>query len=145
MGIGDIPDKLKRAISKSHEVDKETAGYEDTNKYYSYGWSNDVEDRVINHSGSNPNYSSQVMIDLEKQEAIFVLANLDSSVPTQIADNIYENMNGKQLRKFSYDDFNILLDLIFSILTIIALVSLYFLTTVEKKYTFYLGFWHSIM
>ncbi len=124
LGIGDIPDKLKRAISNSHEVDKETAGYEDTNKYYSYGWSNDVEDRVINHSGSNPNYSSQVIIDLEKQEAIFVLANLDSSVPTQIADNIYENMNGKQMRKFTYDDFNILLDLIFSILTIIALVSL---------------------
>jgi CubicO group peptidase (beta-lactamase class C family) len=124
LDIGDIPNKLKSAISKSHKVDKKVAGYEDTNKYYSYGWSNDIEDRVINHSASNPNYSSQVIIDLEKQEAIFVLANLNSSVPTQIAYNIYENMNGKQISKFSYDDFTILLDLIFSILTTITLVSL---------------------
>ncbi len=52
------------------------------------------------------------------------MANLNSSVPTQIAYNIYENMNGKQMSKFSYDDFTIVLDLIFSILTTIALVSL---------------------
>jgi hypothetical protein len=66
MGIGNIPAKLKRAINKSHEVDKETAGYEDKNRYYSYGWSNETEYGVINHSGSNPNYSSQVIIDLKK-------------------------------------------------------------------------------
>lgn len=124
LGIGDIPDKLKSAISKSHEVNKETAGHEDTNNYYSYGWSNDIEARVINHNASNPNYSAQVIIDLEKQEAIFVLANLNSSVPTQIAYNIYDHMNGRQMSRFSYDDFTILLDLVFSILTIIALVSL---------------------
>ncbi|MBS5933794.1 MAG: beta-lactamase family protein [Clostridiales bacterium] len=124
LGIGDIPNKLKRAINRSHEVNKETAGYEDTNNYYSYGWSNDIEAKVINHNASNPNYSAQVIIDLEKQEAIFVLANLNSSVPTQIAYNIYEHMNGKQMSRFSYDDFNILLDLIFLILTIIVLVSL---------------------
>lgn len=124
LGIGNIPDKLKNAINKSHEVNKNAAGYEDTNKYYYYGWNNDIEDKVINHCGSNPNYSSQFIIDLEKQEAICVLANSNSSAPTQIAYNIYEDMNGKQMSKFSYDDFNILLDLIFSILTIIALVSL---------------------
>lgn len=124
LGIGDIPDKLKSAINKSHEVNKETAGHEDTNKYYSYGWSNDIEARVINHNASNPNYSAQVIIDLEKQEAIFVLENLNSSVPTQIAYNIYDHMNGKQMSRFSYNDFTILLDLVFSILTIIVLVSL---------------------
>ncbi len=124
LGIGDIPGKLKSTINKSHEVDKETAGYEDTNKYYSYGWNNDIENRVINHNGSNPNYSSQAIIDLEKQEAIFVLANLDSNVPTQIAYNIYNHINGKQMSKFTYDDFYLLLDLVFSILTIMALVSL---------------------
>lgn len=52
------------------------------------------------------------------------MANSDSSVPTQIAYNIYDTINGKQMSKLSYDDFYLLLDLIFSILTIIALVSL---------------------
>lgn len=124
LGIGDIPDMLKNAINKSHEVDKKTAGYEDANNYYSYGWSNDIESKVINHSGSNPNYSSQVIIDLEKQEAVFVVANMNSSVPTQIAYNTYDDMNGKQMSKFSYDDLNILLDLVFSVLSIITLVRL---------------------
>ncbi|MFA9466447.1 MAG: serine hydrolase domain-containing protein [Velocimicrobium sp.] len=138
LGMGDIPDKLKSAITKSHEVNEESAGYEDINRYYSYGWSNEIEYGVINHNGSNPNYSSKVIIDLEKQEAIFVLANLNSSVPTQIAENIYKNMNSKQMSKFSYNDFYILLDLIFSILTIIALVSLcskIIKLTIQKKQT----------
>jgi len=124
LGIGDVPDKLRSAIKQSHDVDKATAGHEDKNSYYSYGWSNNIENKVISHGGNNPNYSSQVIIDLEKQEAIFLLANLDSSVPTQIVYNAYENMNGKQMSKFSYDDFYILLDLMFSVLAIIAMVSL---------------------
>jgi CubicO group peptidase (beta-lactamase class C family) len=125
LGIGDIPDKLKSAIAISHVVDKETAGYEDINKYYSYGWNSDLEDRVISHSGSNPNYSSQVIVDLEKQEATFVLANSDSSMPTQVAYNLYNDMNGKQMNKFSYDDFYILLDIVFSVLAIITIMSLF--------------------
>ncbi|MHB8129278.1 MAG: serine hydrolase domain-containing protein [Mobilitalea sp.] len=124
MGIGDVPDKLRSAIKQSHDVDKATAGHKDKNSYYSYGWSNDIENKVISHGGSNPNYSSQIIIDLEKQKAIFLLANLNSSIPTQIVYNAFENMNGKQMSKFSYDDFNILLDLMFTVLAIIAMISL---------------------
>lgn len=123
LGLGNIPEKLRSAIIKSHDVDREIAGYVNMDKYYSYGWSNDIKNKVIKHGGSNPNYSSQVVIDLEKQEAIFVLANLDSSVPFQIANNTLKNINGIQMNKFSYDDTYILLDLIFSCLSIIAVVS----------------------
>lgn len=126
LGVGDIPVKLKRAIDKSHVVDKESAGYEELNKYYSYGWNHDTENGVISHSGSNPNYSSQVIMNIEKQEAIFVLANLDSSAPTQIAYNTYKNMNGKKMGKFGYNDTYLLLDMIFSVLSTIVLVSLCF-------------------
>jgi uncharacterized membrane protein len=123
LGLGNIPEKLRSAIIRSHDVDREIAGYANMNQYYSYGWSNDIENKVIKHGGSNPNYSSQVVIDLEKQEAIFVLANLDSTVPAQIANNTLKNLNGIQMNKFSYDDTYILLDLIFSCLSIIAVVS----------------------
>ncbi|WP_097014009.1 serine hydrolase domain-containing protein [Anaerocolumna aminovalerica] len=124
LGLGNIPDNLRSAINKSHHVDREIAGYINEDKYYSYGWSNDIENKVIKHGGSNPNYSSQAIIDLEKQEAVFVLANLDSSVPSQIANNTYRNLNGIQMSKFSYDDSYILLDIIFSFLSIIAMLSL---------------------
>lgn len=124
MGIGDIPDNLLKAIQQSHQVDIKTAGYEGENQYYSFGWSVDTKNRVISHNGSNPNYSSQVLIDLEKQQAIFVMANLNSTTPTLIANNIYENMNGNQMNKFNYDDVYLLIDLVFSFLVIIAIIIL---------------------
>lgn len=124
MGIGDIPDHLLKAIQQSHQVDIKTAGYEAKNQYYSFGWSNDTKKRVVSHNGSNPNYSSQVIIDLEKQQAIFVLANLNSSTPSLIANNIYENMNGNHMNKFNYDDVYHLIDLVFSFLVITAIVIL---------------------
>ncbi|WP_042122217.1 serine hydrolase domain-containing protein, partial [Paenibacillus senegalensis] len=124
MGIGDIPDHLLKAIQQSHQVDITTAGYEDENQYYSFGWSIHTKNRVISHNGSNPNYSSQVLIDLEKQQAIFVLANLNSTAPWQIANNIYENMNGNHMKTFNYVDVYLLIDLVFSFLVIIAVVIL---------------------
>ncbi|KOY17876.1 serine hydrolase domain-containing protein [Paenibacillus xylanivorans] len=124
MGIDEIPDNLMNAIQKSHEIDIKTAGYEDKNQYYSFGWSIDTKNRVVSHSGSNPNYSSRVIIDLEKQQAIFVLANLNSNAPSLIANNIYENMNGNHMNKFNYDDAYLLIDLVFSFLVIIAVVIL---------------------
>lgn len=124
MGIGDIPDNLLKAIQQSHQVDIKTAGYEGENQYYSFGWSVDTKNRVVRHNGSNPNYSSQVLIDLEKQQAIFVMANLNSTAPSLIANNIYENMNGNPMHKFNYDDVYLLIDLVFSFLVIIAVVIL---------------------
>lgn len=124
MGIGDMPDNLLKAIQQSHQVDIKTAGYEDENQYYSFGWSIDTKNRVVSHNGSNPNYSSQILIDLEKQQAIFVLANLNSTAPSLIANNIYENMNGNHMNKFNYDDVYLLIDLVFSFLVIIAVVIL---------------------
>lgn len=124
MGIGDIPDHLSNAIQQSHQVDIKTAGYVDENQSYSFGWSMDTKNRVVTHSGANPNYSSQVIIDLEKQQAIFVLANLNSTAPSLIANNIYENRNGHHMSKFMYDDVNLLMDLVFSLLALIAVIIL---------------------
>ncbi|MFC3746178.1 serine hydrolase domain-containing protein [Paenibacillus sp. GCM10012306] len=124
MGIGDIPDNLRKAILQSHEADLQSAGYEAEGQYYSYGWSNDLEKRMISHTGSNPNYSSHVIIDLERQEGIFVLSNLNSTASSLIAQNIYENMNGKPMTPFKYDDSYILIDWVFSFLVLLAVISI---------------------
>lgn len=123
LGIGDIPDNLKQAIEQSHEADLQTAGHEAEDLYYAYGWSNDPEKRVISHIGMNPNFSSQVIIDLEQQEAVFVLANLNSTAPSLIAQNIYGSMNGKPMTTFKYDDSNIVMDWVFSFLGLLAAIS----------------------
>ncbi|WP_164515155.1 serine hydrolase domain-containing protein [Paenibacillus lentus] len=126
MGIDEIPDNLMNAIQKSHEIDIKTAGYEEKNQYYSFGWTIDTKNRVVSHNGANPNYSSQAIIDLEKQQGIFVLANMNSTAPSLIASNTYENMNGNHMNKFNYDDVYLLIDLVFSFLVIIAVVILCF-------------------
>lgn len=68
LGNSKIPDDLQKAIKQSHEPDLRTAGHESENLFYAFGWSHDRETRVIRHSGSNPNYSSQVIIDLQRKE-----------------------------------------------------------------------------
>lgn len=124
MGIGDIPDDLRNAILQSHEAELQSAGYVVEGQYYSYGWSNEPDMRIISHNGSNPSYSSQVIIDLEQQEAIFVLSNLNSTAPSLIAQNIYENMNGNPMTPFKYDDSYILIDWVFSFLVLLAVISI---------------------
>ncbi|MGG6313826.1 serine hydrolase domain-containing protein [Paenibacillus macerans] len=124
MGISDVPDNLKNAIHLSHEVDIPTVGYEAKNQYYSFGWNNDPVKRVISHSGSNPNYSSQVIIDLERQEAVFVLANLNSTAPSLIAQNRYEQMNGNSMHTYKYEDSYIIIDLVSSFLVLLAAIGI---------------------
>lgn len=124
MGISDVPDNLKNAIHQSHEVDIQAAGYETNNQYYSFGWSNDRVKQVISHSGSNPNYSSQVIIDLERQEAVFVLANLNSTAPSLIAQNRYEQMDGNPMHSFTYDDSYIIIDLVSSFLVLLSAIGI---------------------
>ncbi|WP_310829143.1 serine hydrolase domain-containing protein [Paenibacillus pedocola] len=125
LGIGDVPDNLKHAIEQSHEVNLKTAGYEAEDLYYAYGWDIDPEKQLISHIGMNPNFSSQVIIDLKQQEAVFVLANLNSTAPSLIAQNLYGNMNGKPMTTFQYDDSNILMDWLFSFLVLLAAISVF--------------------
>ncbi|MFD2878823.1 hypothetical protein ACFTAO_27290 [Paenibacillus rhizoplanae] len=68
IGSGEVPDNLRKAIQQSHKPDLSTAGHEAENQFYAFGWSQDRETRVIRHSGSNPNYSSQAIIDPERKE-----------------------------------------------------------------------------
>lgn len=126
MGISDIPENLKNAIQQSHEVDIRTAGVEAEKQYYAFGWSHDLDGQVISHSGRNPNYSSQVIIDKQQQEAVFVLANLNSTAPSLIAQNMYQLMNGKPMYTFKYNDSNIIMDWVASLLVLLSVIGITF-------------------
>ncbi|MNW61746.1 hypothetical protein D3C74_398310 [compost metagenome] len=52
------------------------------------------------------------------------MANLNSSAPSLIAGNLFENLNGNHMSKFNYDDMYVLMDLFFSFLVILAVVHL---------------------
>ncbi|WNS44728.1 serine hydrolase domain-containing protein [Paenibacillus sp. MMS20-IR301] len=124
LGIGEIPEDLRNAIQQSHEVDIRTAGVEAKNQFYAFGWSQDLDGQVISHSGRNPNYSSQVIMDKGRQEAVFVLTNLNSTAPSLIAQNMYELMNGKPMHTFKYDDSNIIIDWVASLLVLLSVIGI---------------------
>ncbi|WP_342546687.1 serine hydrolase domain-containing protein [Paenibacillus sp. FSL P2-0089] len=126
MGSGEVPDNLRKAIQQSHEPDLRTTGHEAENQFYAFGWSQDRETKVIRHSGSNPNYSSQAIIDPERKEGVFVLANLNSTAPTLIAQNIYDQMQGQPMKTFKYDDTYILMDGIGSLLVVLTVIGIAF-------------------
>ncbi len=126
LGSSAIPDDLQKAIQQSHEPDLRTAGHESGDLLYAFGWSQDPETRVIRHSGSNPNYSSQVIIDPERKEGVFVLANLNSTAPALIAQNIYDQMQGQPMKAFKYDDTYVLMDGIGSFLVVLTVIAIAF-------------------
>lgn len=126
LGSSELPDDLKKAIQQSHELNLRTAGQESGDLRYAFGWSQDLKTGVIRHSGSNPNYSSQVIIDPERKEGVFVLANLNSTAPTLIAQNIYDQMQGQPMKTFKYDDTYILMDGVASLLVVFTVIGIAF-------------------
>lgn len=126
MGSSEVPNDLRKAIQQSHEPDLRTAGYESEDLRYAFGWSQERDTQVIRHSGSNPNYSSQAIIDPERKEGVFVLANLNSTAPTLIAQNIYDQMKGQPMKTFKYDDTYILMDGIASFLVVLTVIGIAF-------------------
>lgn len=57
---------------------------------------------------------------------MFVLANLNSTAPALIAQNIYNQMQGKPMKAFKYDDTYILMDGIASLLVVFTLIGIVF-------------------
>lgn len=100
----DIPEKLEQAITESHLYPTQNG------QHYFAGWN--LYDTYFCHSGSNPDFSSQVIIGRNNEKAVFALANICSSAPTKAADGIYRMMQGGSVKIGFWPDGNSLLDLL---------------------------------
>lgn len=99
MDTAELTEKLEWAIQESHKVSD--------GRYYWAGWM--FEDGYIAHSGSNPNFSSQVIIDTDGKKAVFALANIDGAAATTVVEGIYRMMKGETLHVgFVIDDIELL-------------------------------------
>lgn len=54
------------------------------------------------------------------------MANLNSTAPTLIAQNIYDQMHGQQMKSFKYDDTYILMDGIASFFVVLTVIGIAF-------------------
>ena len=131
MGLVDIPETYRRVIEKSHEGN--TAVTALNNYDYAAGWLVHVNGSDIRHDGSNPGFSSMIIMHPESQVGICVLANMNSSAPGYLAENILNLLQDKELTKYHLD-FYMSMDALFSIILIGAVVvGCYFLMLIIKS------------
>ncbi|WP_439743741.1 serine hydrolase domain-containing protein [Bacillus pseudomycoides] len=84
-------------ISDSHIPDKTVQPIKN-NDYYASGWIVRQEDtKSILHSGENPNFSSFIIMQPNKQTGVAVLSNMKSAVTTSIGQGVIDLWNGKNI------------------------------------------------
>jgi CubicO group peptidase (beta-lactamase class C family) len=71
--VQDIPEIFKEAINKSHIGNMSVPDF--NGMYYASGWMVDAEKTIIEHSGGNPNFSTEVLIFPNEKTAICLLSN----------------------------------------------------------------------
>ncbi len=118
------PDIFLDLIRKSHIPDR-TVSPESGGASYAAGW--EVLQKgsgEITHSGSNPNFSSHIVIRPEDRVGVVVLANLNSEYTGKIAQGIMDIIMDRKI-KISGSDMMISLDNIgFTVSSICALMTI---------------------
>lgn len=129
MGLIDVPENYKLIIAKSHIGNSTVASSGDN--YYAAGWSVNIRGESISHGGSNPNYSSMLSIDNEKNVGICILTNLNSNATGYISDNFFNLLYNRQIKKYKNDSYKTL-DLIFTILFVGSIIVTFALLVLQS-------------
>lgn len=94
LGYGDITDSYKKLIDESHTPNPEFKTLS-SGLSYNNGWEIYQKNQAILHDGSNPNYSSCIVIDNKVNIAAAVLANTDTSNIEAIDHGIIKIVQGQ--------------------------------------------------
>ncbi|MGQ7874971.1 serine hydrolase domain-containing protein [Bacillus sp. 1A] len=133
MGIvQDIPEIFHRAIEKSHRGDMSVSAVNDM--YYAAGWSVNAEQTFIEHTGGNPNFSTEVAILPNERAAICLLSN-GANTNINLVLKVKNILNGNLTQSYEISGTQ-LLDIILSSTTIILCllaVLLFFLGLRKRK------------
>jgi putative pyoverdin transport system ATP-binding/permease protein len=96
INYNNISSPLKELIKKSHEPDRTVAPVNDGSSY-AIGWNvYQQQGGRISHGGNNPNYSSFIMFQPEKELGIVILANLNSEYTQTIGNVVLDIINGNE-------------------------------------------------
>ncbi|KAA6447671.1 serine hydrolase domain-containing protein [Bacillus swezeyi] len=91
-------DDIQKWIEKSHKPNVETKT-EESDVYYGFGWSvkqKNGRTKEIFHAGSNPNFSSFLIIRPKEKTAVGILANMNSAYPEHIAREVLNAVTDSQ-------------------------------------------------
>ncbi len=115
LGLINIPDSYQELIDSSHIGNTTVPSGE---YYYAAGWEVHVSQKKIIHGGTNPNYSSMIVMKPQQDLGICVLTNMNSNAAEYLADNIIHLLEGKSVAKYKSDSYKSL-DTVFSIIIIV--------------------------
>ena len=104
----------------NHDVSK-------SDGYFGGWW---IYDDFITHGGNNPNFSTQVIISREKNQAVFVLSNIAGSSGTMTADGIYRILLGENIKIGLHFDIQAIYDFL---CIIFILLLIYFVLLFRNK------------
>lgn len=129
MGEPSVPDKLKNAIARTHDISQCAYTPQNGDDYYLFGWHISVDGEKIMHTGGIQNYGSCVMIDLKNRTAVATLCNSMLSPAIYIAENYIASLQGADKYNISFVSVATL-DIICSF---ICLLLLYFIINMVLK------------
>lgn len=119
MGMVETSEQFQKIIKRSHVGNTTVASQ--SNYQYAVGWHSHIKELDINHGGSNPNYSSMMILQSNEDFGICVLSNLNSNAAGNIAVNIQNILQQKDIIKYRSDLYTNM-DTIFSIVVITAML-----------------------
>jgi putative ATP-binding cassette transporter len=130
LGLASVKAPFSDLIYKSHQPNITVLAEEDY--YYAAGWEISMDQEYIRHGGSNPTYSSMVIMKPGSLFGICVLTNMNSNAARYIAENIIHLFNGEKVEKMKKDLY-LNLDILFSVLSIAAvLIAVLYLALMVK-------------
>lgn len=134
MGIvQDIPKIFHTVIEKSHRGDMSVSAVNDT--YYAAGWSVNADQTIIEHTGGNPNFRTEVAILLNERTAVCLLSN-GANTNINLVLKVKDILDGNLTQSYEISGTQ-LLDIILSSITIILclLAVLLFLLGLRRRKT----------
>lgn len=119
LGLVDLPEQYKRIVARSKDADTTVASQ--GNNYYAGGWFVNNRGTEIQHGGSNPNFSSYILLKPASDMGICVLSNMNSNASEFIAKNTINILEGKKVEKYSVHTYK-RLDMLFSVITVASVI-----------------------
>ncbi len=94
MGETSVPEDLKNAITRTHDISQCAYTPQNGEDYYIFGWHISADGEKLMHTGGMENYGSCVLIDLSSRTAVATLCNSMLSPAVYIAQNYMVDLQG---------------------------------------------------
>lgn len=115
--ISDTSDLMKWMMNVNVLFDFEHFPIDSENNYFA-GWN--IYHDYVSHSGSNPNYSTQVYVDRNEPFGVFALAAKNGPSANIVADGLFRMYKGETVRLGLQIDLFEVLDILFVLIPLLA-------------------------